>query len=111
MSDPAPPDIAYQASLPPSLRFLKWLVIILTLTMIGGVITVVGLIVTRMPQAFSAVAPKVPADLQLPVGTEAAAVTFGTGWIAVVTTDNRIQIYNLDGKLRQEVQLSPAPGP
>jgi Family of unknown function (DUF6476) len=111
MSDPAPPDIASEAPLPPSLRFLKWLVIILTLTMIGGVITVVGLIVTRMPQAFTATGPEVPDTLQLPAGTEAAAVTFGTDWIAVVTADDRILIYNPDGALRQEVRISPAPGP
>ena len=111
MSDPAPPDIVSEASLPPSLRFLKWLVIILTLTMIGGVITVVGLIVTRMPQAFTAAGPEVPENLQLPQGATAAAVTIGTGWIAVVTADDRILIFGLDGTLRQEVQVSPAPGP
>lgn len=85
--------------------------IILTLTMIGGVITVVGLIVTRMPQAFTAAAPTMPAEVRLPAGTEAAAVTFGTGWIAIVTADDRILIYGRDGTLRQEVQISPAPGP
>ena len=37
--------------LPPSLRFLKFLVIVLTLTMIVGVITIVAIIVTRMPVA------------------------------------------------------------
>lgn len=104
MSDPVPPD----APLPPSLRLLKWLVIVLTLTMIGGVITVVGLIVTRMPQAVTS-APKLPNTLSLPEGTRAQAVTFGTGWTAVVTTDDRILIFNSDGKLRQEVLLTPAP--
>jgi Flp pilus assembly protein protease CpaA len=87
------------------LRLLKWLVIVLTLTMIGGVITVVGLIVTRMPQAFSAQTPDVPANLPLPDGVKAAAVTFGTGWVAVVTTDDRILIFGRDGTLRQEVAL------
>jgi Flp pilus assembly protein protease CpaA len=87
LPDPIPP--ADQAvALPPSLRLLKWLVIVLTLTMIGGVITVVGLIVTRMPQAFT------------------AAVTFGTGWIAIVTTDDRILIFGKDGALKQEVNLT-----
>jgi hypothetical protein len=104
MSDPVPPE----APLPPSLRLLKWLVIVLTLTMIGGVITVVGLIVTRMPQAF-ATSPALPANLTLPEGTRAQAVTFGTGWTAVVTTDDRILIFGRDGELRQEVRLSPAP--
>jgi Flp pilus assembly protein protease CpaA len=104
MSDPTDaPDPA----LPPSLRFLKWLVILLTLTMIIGVITVVTLLVTRMPQAFSAPAPGLPEGFTLPAGTEAEAVTFGTGWIAVVTTDDRILIFGRDGQLRQEVAISP----
>ena len=103
MSDSATPD----APLPPSLRFLKWLVIVLTLTMIGGVITVVGLLVTRMPQAFGASLPKIPDEIALPEGAKAAAVTFGKGWIAVVTEDNRILIFGEDGSPRQEVVLTP----
>jgi Flp pilus assembly protein protease CpaA len=91
--------------LPPSLRFLKWLVIILTATMIVGVITVVGLLVTRMPSASTG--PTVPAELSLPAGTEARAVTMGGSWIAVVTSDDRILIFNSDGSLRQEVQITP----
>jgi len=93
------------------LRLLKWLVIVLTLTMIGGVITVVGLIVTRMPQAFVAPAPSLPDGFALPQGTEAAAVTFGTGWLAVVTTDNRILIFGRDGILRQEILLATGKNP
>jgi Flp pilus assembly protein protease CpaA len=104
MSDPTDaPDPA----LPPSLRFLKWLVIVLTLTMIGGVITVVGLLVTRMPQAFSAPAPSLPEGFTLPEGTTAEAVTFGDGWIAVVTADNRILIFGRDGQLRQDLAITP----
>ncbi|WP_309663244.1 DUF6476 family protein [Tabrizicola sp.] len=99
----APEDIA----LPPSLRLLKWLVIVLTLTMIGGVITVVGLIVTRMPNAFAAPPPVVPDTITLPAGQKAAAVTFGTGWIAVVTTDDHILVFGKDGTLRQDVKIAP----
>lgn len=114
MSDPAPPTIAPDASdatLPPSLRLLKWLVILLTLSMIGGVITVVWLIVTRMPATFAAQTPSVPEFVALPKDRKAAAVTFGQGWIAVVTTDDHILIFGADGKLRQEVTISPIPGP
>lgn len=81
--------------------------IVLTLTMIGGVITVVGLLVTRMPQAFGTTPPSLPAEVTLPEGTRAQAVTFGTGWVAVVTTDDRILIFDTDGTLRQEVPLTP----
>jgi Family of unknown function (DUF6476) len=106
MSDPTTPD-APDPALPPSLRLLKWLVIALTLTMIGGVITVVGLLVTRMPQAFSAVGPSLPEGFALPAGTKAEAVTFGDDWIAVVTSDERILIFARDGRLRQEIVLTP----
>ena len=97
--------------MPPSLRLLKWLVIVLTLTMIGGVITVVGLLVTRMPERLAAPAPSLPEDFRLPEGTSAQAVTFGADWVAVVTTDDRILIYGRNGTLRQDIRISPAPGP
>lgn len=94
-------------ALPPGLRFLKWLVIVLTLTMIGGVITVVAVIVTRMPQATRG--PVLPDALLMPDGATAAAVTAGQGWFAVVTTDDRILIFGANGQLRQEVAVTPAP--
>jgi Flp pilus assembly protein protease CpaA len=108
MPDPVIPDpVMADPVLPPSLRFLKWLVILLTLTMIIGVITVVAVLVTRMPQAFSAAAPTLPEGFTLPEGARAEAVTFGKGWIAVVTDDARILIFGKDGALRQEVALAP----
>jgi len=100
-------DAPQVEALPPSLRFLKWLVIVLTLTMIGGVITVVAVIVTRMPQM--AAGPELPQNLSLPQGVTAAAVTAGRGWFAVVTTDDRILIFGPDGALRQEVAIAPLP--
>jgi Flp pilus assembly protein protease CpaA len=86
-------------------------VIILTLTMIGGVITVVALIVTRMPQALAPQAPKLPDTLILPEGSDAAAVTFGRGWIAVVTTEDRLLIFGTDGTLRQDIAIATTPSP
>lgn len=81
--------------------------IVLTLVMIGGVITVVALLVTRMPQALNGV-PRLPEAIQMPEGAKAQAVTFGPGWIAVVTEDGRILLFNTDGQLRQEVRLEGA---
>ena len=104
------PD-APDATLPPSLRLLKWLVILLTLSMIGAVITVVWLLVTRMPQALGSAAPQVPPELALPEDARPAAVTFGTGWTAVVTTDDRILVFDGNGVLLQEVAIRPAAGP
>jgi Flp pilus assembly protein protease CpaA len=97
-------DTPEEPGLPPSLRFLKALVIILMITMIGGVITVVGLLVTRLPTA-GAQAPTLPSELALPAGVSAQAVTFGTGWTAVVTTDNRILVFGKDGKMWQEISI------
>ena len=94
--------------MPPSLRLLKGLVIVLMITMIVGVITVVGLLVTRMPDG-RALAPALPPNLALPEGAKAQAVTMGTGWIGVVTTDNRILIFTPDGAMRQELQIAPLP--
>ena len=91
-------------ALPPSLRLLKWLVIVLTATMIVGVITVVGLLVTRMPN----LAPMaMPERLELPEGVRPAAVTMGQGFIAVVTEDDRILIFGRDGSFLQEVAVVP----
>ncbi|MDQ2065800.1 DUF6476 family protein [Xinfangfangia sp. CPCC 101601] len=102
--------------LPPSLRLLKLLVIVLMLVMIGGVITIVGLIVTRLPAAKEDAPPAahaglsaLPAALQMPQGAQPEAVTFGKGWIAVVTQDDRILVFTEDGALQQELQLAPLP--
>lgn len=98
--------------LPPSLRFLKWLVILLTLTMIGGVITVVALLVTRMPHMGARPAlPDLPASLTLPPGAKAEAVTFGRGWTAVVTEDQRVFVFDPEGRLLREIPLVTAPPP
>ena len=75
--------------------------------MIGGVITVVWLLVTRMPQAFQAV-PTLPEAIEMPQGTKAQAVTFGEGWFAVVTEDDRILIFSKAGQVLQDIAITPA---
>jgi Family of unknown function (DUF6476) len=97
------PETLDEPELPPSLRALKTLVTVLTLTMIVGVITIVALLVTRLPHM--APTPALPPALTLPSGTEAAAVTMGAGWIAVVTKDDRILIFGSDGTLWQEIAV------
>lgn len=95
------------ATLPPSLAWLKGLVVALTLSLIGGVLTVVWLLVTRLPLPNAH--PVAPASLQMPAGATAAAVTLGTGWVAVVTTDNRILIFGPDGRFWQEIAIKAPP--
>lgn len=90
------------------LRFLKWLVTVLTATMILGVLAIVALLVIRLqapvPQA-GPVPPALPATISLPQGARATAVTAGAGWFAVVTDAGEILIYTPDGTLRQRVAI------
>jgi hypothetical protein len=103
------PDMDQDPPLPGSLRVLKWLVILLTLSMIGGVITIVAVIVTRMPAALVGT-PGLPAAITLPAGLTAGAVTFGDGFVAVVASGEggqRILVFAPDGRLRQDVAVGP----
>lgn len=92
--------------MPAGLRLLQWLVIGLTASLIGGVITVIWLLVTRLPVPLAA--PAVPPALALPAGVTAAAVTMAGDWIGVASTDGRLFIFNRDGSLRQEIRIDPA---
>lgn len=92
-----------EPELPPSLRLLKRLVTVLTLVMIGAVITITWLFVTRLPNF--AAPPALPENLALPQGSTVQAVTMGTGWIAVVTQDQHILIFSSDGKLLQDIPV------
>jgi hypothetical protein len=100
MSDPEE-----EPRLPPELRFLKFLVTTLMITMIVGVITVVWLLVTRMPNGNAQIS--LPATLVLPEGVKPLAITQGPGWIGVVTQDSRFLIFRPDGTLRQEITVTP----
>jgi Flp pilus assembly protein protease CpaA len=102
------PDPEDEPQLPPGLRFLKLLVILLMITMIVGVITVVWLLVTRMPDANSLRSiPAIPDTLALPGDAVPVSITQGPGWIGVVTQDSRFLIFNPDGSLRQEITVAP----
>lgn len=87
---------------PGNLRFLRLLVTILTGTMIAGLLAIITLLVIRFPTA----TPALPEAITLPDGTRAQAFTATARWYAVVTTDDRILIYNRDtGDLRQEITV------
>jgi hypothetical protein len=91
---------------PPELRFLKVLVTALAGTMILGLITIIFLFVTRLPDA-AAPRPALPEGIILPEGAEAEAVTMGRGWIAVVTKADEILILDAEtGDLRQRVAIT-----
>ena len=104
MSDMRDPS---QTEADPPIRFLKILVTVLAGTMIAGLITIIALIVIRFP-AMTATLPKLPEGFTLPEGATAEAVTFGKGWIAVVTSQDEILILDPEsGALRQRVQITP----
>jgi len=72
--------------------------------MVGGVLVVIALLVIRLSDGDAA--PQLPAEISLPKGSTARAVTFGSGWVAVVTTDDQILILDAEsGALRQSVQI------
>jgi hypothetical protein len=89
-----------------SLRVLMRLVTVLTLVMILGLMVVIGLMVAKLGQGRVAL----PAEIALPEGATASAITAGPGWYAVVTTAGEILIYEAaSGALRQRVTIDPAP--
>jgi hypothetical protein len=128
-----PPRTGQPEALPRSVRLLQWLVIVLTASMIVGVITVVAVVVTRFPDMRAAVRPTpaqmapdlvagiLPETLQLPAGMRALAVTIGADWLAVVAAADaeekgqpaaeEILIFDrATGALRQRVALQRAAG-
>ena len=115
MSDmpPAPTDPSDTASLPPDLRFLKVLVTALAGTMILGLITIVALLVIRLPKP-AAPRPALPEALRLPEGLAAEAVTMGRDWLGIVASGAAgEEILIFDGKtgtLRQRIPVIAGPG-
>ncbi|SIO35864.1 hypothetical protein SAMN05444722_1650 [Rhodovulum sp. ES.010] len=92
-------------ALPPNLKLLRVLVTVLMVTMIGGFVVIVALFVIRMPGGNAAL--PLPETLVLPEGTEPSAFTRGRDWVAVVTADDRILIYDAaTGALRQTVHIA-----
>ncbi|MBI1219660.1 MAG: hypothetical protein GC186_14055 [Rhodobacteraceae bacterium] len=79
--------------LDPTVRFLKWLVTALTITMIAGLITIVAVFVIRFPTDDDQI-PAIPAKITLPAGETPSAVTMGKGWVAIVTDSGKILIFD-----------------
>ena len=87
----------------PQLNFLRRLVTILTLTMIGGIITLVTLIFMRFQDA--PVPLGLPESIMLPDGSTPLAFTRSEDWYAVVTNEKQILIYDLNGVLFQNINV------
>jgi hypothetical protein len=92
--------------LPPDLRFLKRLVTVLTVVMIGGVLAIVALLVIRLQTPPATLS--LPQSITLPDGARALAFTQGAGWYAVVTEGDEILIFDrASGEIRQRVRIVP----
>jgi len=101
-------DIPDNSGEPANLKFLRILVTILTASMIAGLVTIIVLIVIRVPNVIRTVEDPLPLPeaITLPDGTTAQTFTRGQDWYAIVTTDNQILIFNIeDGALRQTLQI------
>jgi len=97
--DPAPDD---NPPLPPSLVWLKRLVTVLTVVMILGFLVLIAALVIRL----NSDPLPLPERISLPDGVSAVAFTQGSDWFAVVTSDDRILIYDrATSQLRQTVQV------
>ena len=78
---------------------------VLTVTMILGFLTLVGLFVMRFASTSSVALPD---EITLPDGSTATAFTRGQGWFAVVTAEDEILIYSQEtGALRQRITITP----
>ena len=96
-------DLDQKALNPPQLIFLRRLVTILTLTMIGGIITLVTLIFMRFQDAPGPLG--LPESILLPDGSTPMAFTKSEDWYAVVTNEKQILIYDLNGVLFQKINV------
>lgn len=86
------------------------MVLALTATLIAGVIAIVLLLVIRLQAVPAPVA--LPAEVRLPAGEDARAVTLGGDWLAVVTVDGvgqeRIRVLDrASGAERATVEIAP----
>lgn len=71
--------------------------------MILGLLVIVGLFVMRFGQTTRV---DLPAEVTLPGGATATAVTYGEGWYAVVTDAPEILIFDrVTGQLKQTVPI------
>ena len=88
--------------MPPVARYLKRLVTALAVVMIAGFLVLIAALVIRL----GADPLPLPDRITLPEGAEPLSFTQGTDWIGVVTTDDRILVFDrATGALRQTIAV------
>lgn len=92
------------------MKYLRLLVTVLTVVTIVGLLVIIALFVIRfssMGEDRAAPEAGFPAQIALPEGEIASAITKGDGWIAVVTKAGRIMIMDETGqKTLQEIEVT-----
>ncbi|MCY4542446.1 MAG: DUF6476 family protein [Rhodobacteraceae bacterium] len=89
-----------------SLRWLKVLVGVLTVTMIVGFVVIVVLFALRFKEFSSSAALQLPEFIDLPEGTRALSYTQGESWYLIVTDSQEILLFNRSsGELMQRVEI------
>ncbi len=87
---------------PTKIRLLRRLVLTLTVVMIIGITVITVLLTARLLQS----EPTLPDYIKLPNGVSATNFTIGSDWLGVVTSDDRLLIFDRDtGKLRQSLTI------
>ena len=79
---------------PKNLKFLRLLVIGLTITMICGIITIVFVIVIKMPNYKNAISIQLPEEIILPENMQVDTFSIGTNHYLIVTKSNDVLIYD-----------------
>jgi hypothetical protein len=88
------------------LTLMRRLVTSLLVVMILGFLLLIGLLVTRFPSMNAPISFDLPENIALPAGATAQNFTRGADWVAIVTTDNQILIFDAaSGALRQTVGI------
>ena len=103
LSDMTPSDKPDDPGPLPEVRYLKLLVTALAVTMILGLVAIVGLLVTRLRA--EPPLPALPQGIHLPAGTQVEALTFARGYTVVVTQAGAVLVYRRDGTLAQTLTL------
>ncbi len=83
------------------LRYLRALVTGLAVVMGLGIIAIVAILWLRLG---AAPLPELPANIALPAGAKAEAVTFARNWIVVVTEAGEVLLFDRTGALRNALQ-------
>lgn len=99
LTDP-PPDLPSPPQAIPHLRYLRGLVSALAVVMALGIAAIVALLWLRLAPGG---VPVLPADLRLPQGAVAQAVTVARDWTIVVTQAGEVLVYDRAGMLTQRL--------